>query len=323
MSILTGIIVAFALNFSETTVLFLMILLIGFSISVLSTRLLQTKQICVLYPYIAKRMEEKIENDKRIFQEGEKIVKTKFQITSKWWFWVIIAMIVVIVSLAVPLLINESYKANEGYETKWNAADALSFYGSYLSFVGTIFISAVAIYQNHKYTKEAEIREQKELAIDRYVLFNFGEIKATFYDENPNHFREGESIESGFNGNKAFWKYNSIQTTHMKLEIEIQNIGKYVATNLRIADNNDKKIDRTNILHSNNGTNDKKYINCEDKGTIIIIVEMAKLKENKFLKYYLTFSNPFENTYSQEIIVRNTCGDSIIQIDTNCSLNIK
>lgn len=99
----------------------------------------------------------------------------------------------------------------------------------------------------------------------------------------------------------------------MKLEIEIENIGAYVATNLRIADYNGEKIDNTNILHSANGVNNKKYLRCANKGIAIIAIELKELKEDKPLKYYLTFSNPFENTYNQEIVVCSKCGGSIIK----------
>lgn len=68
------------------------------------------------------------------------------KLLSKWWFY----LILVIVTLIVPFIINESYKVGAGYITKWGAADVLSFYGSYLTFIGTVILGAVAIYQNKK-----------------------------------------------------------------------------------------------------------------------------------------------------------------------------
>ena len=41
----------------------------------------------------------------------------------------------------VPFAINECYKAEDGYITKWDAADVLSYYGS----GATIFITSIAI----------------------------------------------------------------------------------------------------------------------------------------------------------------------------------
>ncbi|MBO5321422.1 MAG: hypothetical protein J6B22_02310 [Clostridia bacterium] len=112
----------------------------------------------------------------------------------------------------------------------------LSFYGTYLSFLGTTLVSVVAIYQNNIHIKQSNEKERKSLAIERYALFGFDKTEACFYDENSDVLYEGKIIENGFNGNKTFWKYNTVQKTHVKLEIE--NIGPYVATNLRIADCN-------------------------------------------------------------------------------------
>lgn len=65
---------------------------------------------------------------------------------TKWWFY----LIVFAVTLGIPFLINEAYKVGKGYITLWKAEDALSFYGSYLSFVGTVILGIVAVYQNRK-----------------------------------------------------------------------------------------------------------------------------------------------------------------------------
>lgn len=59
----------------------------------------------------------------------------------KWWVWLIALAII----LAVPFAINESYKAGKGYQTLWEAKDVLSFYGSFLAFLGTIALGALAL----------------------------------------------------------------------------------------------------------------------------------------------------------------------------------
>lgn len=76
---------------------------------------------------------------------GKKMKKIK-KLLSKWWFY----LILFIVTLIVPFIINELYKVGGGYITKWDAADVLSFYGSYLTFIGTVILGVVAIYQNKK-----------------------------------------------------------------------------------------------------------------------------------------------------------------------------
>lgn len=155
-----------------------------------------------------------------------------------------------------------------------------------------------------------------------YNVFDFGNITATYMND-AGLERKSKLIESGFNGNKAVWKYHSVSNMSiLQLKIEIENIGECTATNLRIADTNGQKIDNTNILHDIDGTNDKKYIGKGKSGIAIICVNLCELNAKDQLEYYLTFANPFGNCYSQKIIVSNQIG-SLIQIDTQCSLTIK
>lgn len=63
---------------------------------------------------------------------------------------IILAIILVMLTLGIAIAINESYKAGNGYITLWLPADTLAFYGSYLTFVGTVVLGIVAVYQNKK-----------------------------------------------------------------------------------------------------------------------------------------------------------------------------
>lgn len=69
------------------------------------------------------------------------------RLLSKWWFYVILLALTMLVP---PLVINEAYKTGDGYVTLWSAPDALVFYGTYLSFLGTVVLGVVAVYQNRK-----------------------------------------------------------------------------------------------------------------------------------------------------------------------------
>ena len=73
----------------------------------------------------------------------------------KTWYnnkWFLI--IVLIVSIAIPFIINELYRwgniTEKGYHTLWGAADALGFYGTILSVIGTVYLGYVAIKQNDR-----------------------------------------------------------------------------------------------------------------------------------------------------------------------------
>lgn len=64
--------------------------------------------------------------------------------------YTVAAIIVVTLTLGIVIVIKALYRAENGYITHWQPADILAFYGSYLSFFGTIFLGAVAICQNKK-----------------------------------------------------------------------------------------------------------------------------------------------------------------------------
>lgn len=53
-----------------------------------------------------------------------------------------------ILFFGIPYVINQLYGLNDGYYTLWDAPDVLSFYGSVLSFLGTVILGAIAVWQN-------------------------------------------------------------------------------------------------------------------------------------------------------------------------------
>lgn len=83
----------------------------------------------------------------------------------KWWIW----LIIVVVALIIPIIINELYKTGKGYVTLWGASDVLAFYGSFLSFIGTIILGVVAMYQSWKANYLSErlltLEEEKNIPI--------------------------------------------------------------------------------------------------------------------------------------------------------------
>lgn len=66
----------------------------------------------------------------------------------KWWFYITLLLILGLL-IAIPFIINESYK-HGGYVTIWRASDVLLFYGSCLAFIGTVSLGALALWQNKK-----------------------------------------------------------------------------------------------------------------------------------------------------------------------------
>lgn len=84
------------------------------------------------------------------------------------WFYVRMFF----VSLLIPPIINWMFRVGtetgEGIVTMWQAADALSFAGDYLSFFGTVILGAVAVFQTDK--ANAQTEKANELATQMQKL---------------------------------------------------------------------------------------------------------------------------------------------------------
>lgn len=72
------------------------------------------------------------------------------------WFYVAFFLL----SLLVPVIINEMYlygqKTGSGYVTIWGGADALAFFGSFLSFLGPAVLGAVALFQTEAANQKSD-----------------------------------------------------------------------------------------------------------------------------------------------------------------------
>lgn len=77
-------------------------------------------------------------------------------------------------TLSISFLINEIYKLGirieNGYYTLWEAKDVLSFYGSYLAFLGTIALGSLALWQNQKFKHENDMAQLRIEGINNKLL---------------------------------------------------------------------------------------------------------------------------------------------------------
>ena len=66
---------------------------------------------------------------------------------------ILIIFIFCFIIFFVPLLINVLFKVNFNIpllQSEWTAGDALNFYGSVLSFIGTITLGTISVWQTKK-----------------------------------------------------------------------------------------------------------------------------------------------------------------------------
>ena len=83
--------------------------------------------------------------------------------------WIIVLLLTFVVVLGVPIGIHLLFKIHPRvsfFSAEWSAGDALNYYGSILSFIGTVVLGALALYQNRLIKTEADKRaailEEKE-----------------------------------------------------------------------------------------------------------------------------------------------------------------
>jgi uncharacterized membrane protein len=101
-----------------------------------------------------------------------------------------IAILLTIMVLVIPILIHIMFKVpaiNDFMIAKWNAGDMLSYYGSVLSFLGTIILGFIALYQNDKAEKENEKHEkfiEKLESIKNSPLFHIYKSSSSYRFEN-------------------------------------------------------------------------------------------------------------------------------------------
>lgn len=74
---------------------------------------------------------------------------------------IFVFIIAITVTLGVPVIIHIVFKIDSGIsflEAEWEAGDVLAYYGSILSFIGTVVLGALALYQNKLIKEESEKR---------------------------------------------------------------------------------------------------------------------------------------------------------------------
>ena len=85
--------------------------------------------------------------------------------------FILICLTILLLLIGVPFIINILFKisaAADVFVAEWDAGDALGYYGAILSFIGTVVLGALALYQNHiiktDADKKAALAEEQEHA---------------------------------------------------------------------------------------------------------------------------------------------------------------
>lgn len=176
----------------------------------------------------------------------------------------IICVMTLVALIGVPFAINLLFKVDTNIDVlhaEWSAGDALGYYGAVLSFLGTVILGALALYQNHIIKEEAD--KKAALIAEKERIENMPKF----------HLRFGGC--SGFGGKLSFVIKNISNNISYDIkiyDIRIQESRKtlWESPNEATASSLDSKGELTVRLDSPH-FNDKKelqliaYMSCKDK----------------------------------------------------------
>lgn len=167
----------------------------------------------------------------------------------KWWTWLLAGFIIIL----IPFIINESYKSGTGYITLWDAADMLSFYGSILSFLGTIVLGIIAVSQSRQANRLSEKMLKFELShdlpiVDIVEIINQPQMLPTntysnslhlYLNENHFYFNDDNTIADN-DGPVSVFLLSNICSNHI-ISIVIEDVsqttvyanGEHIDTNVQ------------------------------------------------------------------------------------------
>lgn len=154
-----------------------------------------------------------------------------------------ICIAILFMLFGVPFLINLLYKVDAAvdiFAAEWSAGEALSYYGAVLSFIGTVVLGALALYQNHIIKVEADkksalVEEQERIEnmprfFVRFLAANgyCGKLKFALMNVSNNMAYDVEIYDIKIkNGTKTVWEtedtYSSPAINPQK-HIEIQTM---------------------------------------------------------------------------------------------------
>lgn len=265
------------------------------------------------------------------------------------WFLFVLALLAVVIG--IPVIINESYKANSGYMTMWGAADALAYYGAIIASVG----AAVGIYVSIKYSHK-QYREDKRRDVLPYFAVNILGRKCVdpfdlgwYADENrigENETTEREALTyREFLYDKCFFiltsekiecvrELSKEQDDARKVGITVENHGEFSEIW-----ENDKRYIPIKAINVGNGCaiNTTITINSIDKhmdvtsipvsvpvgneiytGLLFYIDEGLSGEYDYIIRYYDIYGNRYEHHKTIVLQVdRNTCSIQITQETTH------
>lgn len=164
--------------------------------------------------------------------------------------FIIVVLVFGILFLLIPIAINKMYINNEGYITVWGGEDVLLFYGTVLSFLGTIFLGGLALWQNERLNninKNLTEHQYKPILSNTIIDLNDPKEKECTWFRTIEQTQDGVMINNGYSSKQTYYPYAILGIRNIGLGPGI-NIATYLwkLTSVDGIESLDKIID-TNI----------------------------------------------------------------------------
>jgi hypothetical protein len=191
--------------------------------------------------------------------------------------FIIICVIIFIALIGVPFAINLLFKADTNitvFQAEWSAGDVLGYYGAVLSFLGTVILGTLALYQNHLIKEEAD----KKAAL----------LEKKEHMENMPKFHLRLSGSSGFCG---------------KLSLIIKNISNNISYDIKIYDIRIQECGKTLWESSKEFT----ISSLDSKGELNVCLDSPQFNDKKELRIIASMSCKDKYSDSHEYLLRINC----------------
>ena len=229
-----------------------------------------------------------------------------------WWIWIVIG-IFAILSIG-PFIINLTNSCTQKNTTLWNEKDLLSYYGDALSFIGTVILSTLALWQNQKANEINKILLDKELS-DSVPFANINAdiiCKKTVMDKCATTWTNIHSIEST---NVIFIENVNMTEEQVKKRHFIEYLLKFtcsdfsnsrikkaflISDSIHFFDGNSNPIIST-VMHATGQEQPELLINWENDSQFSFYIKVYAVNQS-FLEHILENDNMINITFSIKYI---------------------
>lgn len=198
--------------------------------------------------------------------------------------------------IGIPLIINWLYMQDEGFQTVWAGADALSFYGAILGAGGTIVLGVVAWKQNDRLLRLEETKYTLEvqplvILVDWsvkafYDFFQSDDRGETIWVSSSNEAKSDNGVESQVINLQLVNSTNSFMTVEF---LQVKNCISGLPLNWQ----------KTYI----NKTNHKLRLKAGEEGSLALFLPLQEFEDaisNGALRFSLILENRFGVKYIEE-----------------------